>query len=169
MYNNAPLSDSGAVTHITAKDKQNPVYMYEKIFNEKNPSKPVATPPYAVWIKIINGINIGNRKYNVDENHRSTNNSAGFRKEYSEGVAYYVLPEVFREICTGHNPTWAAKTLVEKGYLQTGGDGKPQDQRRLPGFPNGKRVYAFTASIMNDANPSTPENKGNGGNTGNIS
>ncbi len=89
-------------------------------------------------------------KNDAEELYCKTINRAGFRKNIETGIAFYVLPEVFREICTGHNTTWAAKTLVEKGFLKTGGDGKPQVQRRLPGYPNGKRVYAFFPEIFNE-------------------
>lgn len=83
-------------------------------------------------------------------NNLVTANRCGFRRQTTGGYEYLVLPETFREICTGFNLTFAIKTLVQKGILVTDTHGKPQTNHRLPGM-GVKKVYHFHPAVLADA------------------
>jgi uncharacterized protein (DUF927 family) len=74
---------------------------------------------------------------------------AGFRRATGDDrTDFYILPEVYKtEMCSGLNPAFVTKTLVERGFLTTDSKGKPQIDTRLPGM--GKlRIYHLKAIIM---------------------
>lgn len=80
--------------------------------------------------------------------YNKTINRAGFRQQVGEQTEYFIFPEVYKsEVCSGLNPTYVTKVLVERGFLATAKDGKPQVEKRLPGI--GKtRVYHLTAGFL---------------------
>ena len=82
-------------------------------------------------------------------NNHVTMNRSGFRRLTTAGFEYLVLPETFKEICKGFNPTFAAKTLSQKGILVTDNQGKPQTNHRLPGM-GVKKVYYFRPAVLAD-------------------
>jgi uncharacterized protein (DUF927 family) len=84
-------------------------------------------------------------------------NRAGFRRRAEGGgIEYLVLPEAWRgEVCAGLDATAVAKTLATRGFLATGGDGKPQVKMRLPGFSSPVRCYVITADVLGDAEPAS--------------
>jgi putative DNA primase/helicase len=80
---------------------------------------------------------------------RATINRAGFRQEQAGGgTEYFVLPEAFKEICSGFSPKWAAKVLADKGIISCDGQGKTSQSRNLPGMRK-TRCYYFTAGLWN--------------------
>jgi putative DNA primase/helicase len=83
-----------------------------------------------------------------DPIHEKVFNRAGFRvEEDGETTVYLILPEVFRrEICEGFNYQTVAKTLKDRGFLET----QPPHltkKCRLPDVGN-VRVYAIRSSIL---------------------
>jgi uncharacterized protein (DUF927 family) len=76
---------------------------------------------------------------------------AGFRRINDDGrTEFFVLPEAYKsEMCAGLNSTAVTKALVDRGFLATDGNGKPQVEKRPPGM--GKmRVYHLLSDLMND-------------------
>ncbi len=97
----------------------------------------------------------GTSRFENKEGHdplRSIINRAGFFDTESNGVRrYYVLPEAFKqELCANFEPKWAAGVLLARGYLQSGGDGRPTDKPRLPGL-GATRCYVITPKLWEDA------------------
>lgn len=85
----------------------------------------------------------------VDDNQRVLNR-AGFRRADKNGnTMFIVLPEAFREICTGFNIRSAAKILIEKGIISPGGNGRSQMTFRLPGMGL-RKAYYFNASVWKE-------------------
>ncbi len=85
-----------------------------------------------------------------NNNGRDTINRAGFRELNSDGVyEFYVLPEAFKEICSGHNVKLATKYLIERGIIEPDSAGKSQKAKRLPNMGQ-QRCYHFTAKIWSD-------------------
>ncbi|MFG1303683.1 DUF927 domain-containing protein [Xanthobacter autotrophicus] len=86
-------------------------------------------------------------------------NRAGFRRRARAGeIEYLVLPEAWRtEVCAGLDAAAVAGVLARRGYLVTGGDGKPQVKTRLPNFASPVRCYIISANILGDAEPAAPE------------
>lgn len=87
------------------------------------------------------------RFQNILDKDAKVANRAGFFKDGpgEDGVrTYYVLPTVFNsDVCRGYGPKAVAKLLVERGYLQSGNDGRPTQKQRLPGVDASQRVYTF--------------------------
>lgn len=77
----------------------------------------------------------------------------GFRrveKDTSNGessITFYVLPTAWKEICKGFDARKVVRLCVEKGWLETGKDGKPQTSIRLPEI-GVKRVYIFNSEVL---------------------
>lgn len=84
-------------------------------------------------------------------------NRVGFRRRADGGgIEYLVLPEAWRtEVCGGLDAAAVAKMLARRGFLVTGGDGKPQVKTRLPNFASPVRCYVITAGILGEAEPAT--------------
>lgn len=82
-------------------------------------------------------------------------NRAGFRAgDVTNGYEYIVLPEAWKaDICTGMDAAFVTKTLVQRGFLKLGSDGKAQIKRHLPGFENPVRCYVLNSSVMETAEP----------------
>jgi uncharacterized protein (DUF927 family) len=76
---------------------------------------------------------------------------AGFRRVTDDHrTDYYILPEAYRtEICAKLNPAYVTKVLVERGFLVTDKNGKPQVDTRLPGLGKMK-VYHLKADLMGE-------------------
>lgn len=103
---------------------------------------------------------IGGFKHEYPDRLYNTN-MAGFRATNTDGTyEYLVFSETYNsEICLGLNPKTVTGTLVDRGYLKVGTDGKPQVRHRLPGMDQ-IRVYHFTSAILSDAGefvPADPE------------
>lgn len=90
-----------------------------------------------------------------DDHAPRTSNRAGFVKIGSDesplATTYYVLPEVFRrEVCAGHDYRDAEKTLVTRGWIKPGSDGRSTRKERLPGFGKPVRCYVMPTTGMGD-------------------
>lgn len=60
---------------------------------------------------------------------------------------FLVLPEVFRrELCMGHDPKAAAKSLIAAGWIVAGADGVATQKPRLPGL-GPSRCYVFSGKM----------------------
>jgi uncharacterized protein (DUF927 family) len=86
-----------------------------------------------------------------ESDHASrTHQRAGFLRAESEGICYYVLPEVFkREVCKGmaHQPL--AKALSRRGMLRHDKE-RLTLKSRLPGM-GAINAYVITPAIWGDA------------------
>lgn len=99
----------------------------------------------------------------TDQHAPKTMNRAGFRKnlkakdksgqqiydaDNNEVMTseYYVLPEVFKEICAGHDTRAVLRLLAERGYLLTEGQSYKRKER-LPGMGN-VRCYRITPKLL---------------------
>lgn len=82
---------------------------------------------------------------------RQYRDMAGYRIANADrAYEFIVFPEPYKnEMCGGLNWKSVTTTLVERGYLEVGTDGKPQVRRRLPGMPQA-RVYHFNSTILSD-------------------
>lgn len=81
--------------------------------------------------------------------YHKTVNRAGYRSQISDyETEYFILPEVYRtEICSGLNPGYVTKVLVDRGFLAKDKNGKPQIEKRIPG--EGKmRLYHLKAGFL---------------------
>lgn len=87
----------------------------------------------------------------VRDDHVRVHNRAGYRVTNGDGLEeYWVLPLAFRnELCKGFSQRYAAKVLVEKGWLTRGSDGKNSLQRRLPGL-GPTRVYVINPAVWGE-------------------
>lgn len=76
-------------------------------------------------------------------------NRAGFHRSSSGGVReFLVLPEAFKtEVCKGFDSKAAEKLMIEKGWIEPGGDGRATQKPRLPGIGTTARVYIFTSKV----------------------
>ncbi|CDH00938.1 DUF927 domain-containing protein [Xenorhabdus bovienii] len=87
-----------------------------------------------------------------DENSRPMN-MMGFRRvEKGTGnqeptIQFYVLPTAWKEICKGFDSRKVVRLCIEKGWLETGKDGKAQTSIRLPEI-GVKRVYVFNNEVL---------------------
>lgn len=81
-------------------------------------------------------------------------NRAGFVRlaEEEGGREYLFLPEAWKEVCAGLDPTRVAKVLADRGFLRLGSDKKPQVKARLPGFASSVRVYVVKPTVLADPN-----------------
>ncbi len=80
---------------------------------------------------------------------RSVLNRAGWRREYGENREWLVLPEVWKEVCAGLDPSAVARLLADLGMLHRDERGnKLQRSERTP-FGT-KRVYVLNAQILED-------------------
>jgi len=92
----------------------------------------------------------GNPDTPESDTDRATINRAGFRREQDGGgTEYFVLPEAFREICSGFDHRRAAKILADSGIILRDGEGKNTQSKTLPGMGKKIRCYHFTARIWN--------------------
>ena len=83
-----------------------------------------------------------------------TINRVGFRRLLEPGaeterVAYYILPEGWKEILRGCDPKLIASHLVSRGVINPDNDGKFQRRVRLPGM-GVRRCYELNASLLFD-------------------
>ena len=84
------------------------------------------------------------------EPHKPVINRLGFVQQCQpndpggEGQIFYVLPEGWKEICSGFNAGNIAKALKDRGILLAGKDGKATDKPRLPGM-GPRRCYVIDA------------------------
>lgn len=76
---------------------------------------------------------------------RTVTNRAGFKEKLADGerYAYLILPEAFKEVVRGHDSRWAVSVLRQRGWIKPDGEGKSQQQRRLPELGK-SRVYVLT-------------------------
>jgi uncharacterized protein (DUF927 family) len=63
---------------------------------------------------------------------------------------YYFLPQGWREATQGLDPISAAKVLAAQGFLQPG-TSHPSKTVKIPGYPNGCKVYVVSGAIMGGA------------------
>lgn len=86
----------------------------------------------------------------TERDREKVTNRVGFRrKDGAGGVEYVILPEMWRtEVCAGLDAGRVARVLQEKGFLRSGGDGKPQMKTRIPGVPAPVRAYVITSDIL---------------------
>lgn len=76
-------------------------------------------------------------------------NRAGFVRPKANGREYIFLPEAWRnEVCAGMDAGRVARVLVSKGFMATGGDGKPQVKQRVPGVEKPVRCYVVSSAIL---------------------
>jgi putative DNA primase/helicase len=86
-------------------------------------------------------------------NGRPVINRAGFRKD----GCFWVFPEIFRfEIAAGFEWHSLAATLVERGMLITGTDGKIQRPVRNPEDNKTIRMLCFTTAVLADEETEHP-------------
>lgn len=84
-------------------------------------------------------------------NNRATINRAGFSRETADGTEYLILPQSFREICTGFDHRAVANALAEAGALAKDSEGTNTKPERLPGMKV-QRVYVVTPAIWGTGN-----------------
>ncbi|RHZ98855.1 DUF927 domain-containing protein [Cereibacter sphaeroides] len=80
-------------------------------------------------------------------------NRVGFVRlaDGAEGAREYIfMPEAWKEVCAGHDPSRVAKVLAERGFLRPGNDGKTSRPVRLPGGTKATRCYVVANDILND-------------------
>ena len=77
-------------------------------------------------------------------------NKAGFSFKNGENVSYWVESGSFNgDLCKGFNPTAAAKSLINAGWLEPGGDGRYQQKHRISAIGgNGLRFYVLTHKAL---------------------
>ena len=77
-------------------------------------------------------------------------NRAGFFRDVPDGTPHYlVLPEVFkREICAGFHDGTMVRLLVERGWIEAGGDGRATQKPRLRSLGTGIRVYVVNSRML---------------------
>ena len=77
---------------------------------------------------------------------RAVNNRAGWRRDDGAGREWLIPPETWKsEVVTGHDPTFAARVLAERGMLKRANDGF-QRVEKIQG--RSQRVYVVTAGIV---------------------
>jgi uncharacterized protein (DUF927 family) len=69
----------------------------------------------------------------------------GYRRHISEEDHYYIFPEMFKhDVCKGHDWRKVAALLAERGYLETGSEGKSRSAFvTRPYIPQAGRIRAF--------------------------
>jgi len=82
--------------------------------------------------------------------HTFVKDRCGFSLEGDDGtIVYYVFSEAWRtDVCANHDPDLMAKIADEQGALEYTEPGRFQLKKRLPGYPNGKRVYAIRPDLL---------------------
>jgi putative DNA primase/helicase len=82
-----------------------------------------------------------------NDDRTRTINRAGFRKNTSEGVEYYIETEAFkREVAKGLDHKAVAKALADCSALVAGSDGRLTSKPRLPGVGT-RWVYRITPKL----------------------
>ncbi len=77
-----------------------------------------------------------------DEQKAKTINRAGYRREYKEGMHYFVLPESFKqEVCVGFDLSIAIDVLKERQWLMPDAEGKSTRAEKLPCATSSTRCY----------------------------
>jgi uncharacterized protein (DUF927 family) len=80
------------------------------------------------------------------------NNRVGYRETKEGRCHYYVLPEMWkREVTKGFDAALLANTMVERGLIIPGKDGKPAKQKKIKG--ENHRVYALAPGIIGSDEP----------------
>ena len=80
---------------------------------------------------------------------RPVQNRAGFWRDFPHGREFYVFPETFTtELCHGSDPRAVAQELIQKELLVKGSDNKSSDTVYIPALKGRKRMYHFTANII---------------------
>ena len=78
-------------------------------------------------------------------------NQAGWRKrvilEDGEAWDYLISADAWREAAAGFNAESLARTLVERGYLLPGGDGKSSRNEKIPSHGQ-RRVYHISHTLL---------------------
>jgi putative DNA primase/helicase len=82
-----------------------------------------------------------------DENTPRTINRAGFWRNSDGEREYLFLPEAWKEVCVGLDPSRAARALADAGKLRKGGDGKNTVQVTLPEMGR-VRCHIVTSAIF---------------------
>ncbi|MCC6441253.1 MAG: hypothetical protein IT476_11595 [Rhodanobacteraceae bacterium] len=86
-------------------------------------------------------------RWDAPEDGQRTINRAGYRRTGTDGPTYYVESSAFRdEVCRGFDPRAVAKTLVDAGALDTGGDGRDTRKMLLPDARRA-RVYVILPTL----------------------
>lgn len=76
-------------------------------------------------------------------------NRAGFMSLHTDGMHYFVLPQVWRtDVCQGHDPEKVAQVLKQAGLLVGGEKGRTQKKVRVPGHESSIRCYVLKPSIL---------------------
>lgn len=89
-------------------------------------------------------------RYLNEDTDRVIPNRAGFKENSSEGLTYFVLPEVYtREICVGFEPRLVNKVLADAGWLIPGEAGKFSRRKKLPEIGQ-TRCYTLTPKLWKD-------------------
>lgn len=87
----------------------------------------------------------------LDDHAPEVPHQAGFKDmtpDGTGGIVFYAFAETFaREIVEGYSASDAARVLARRGLLKPGGDGRPSQKVRLPGFAKPVRVYVFTSDM----------------------
>jgi putative DNA primase/helicase len=79
-------------------------------------------------------------------------NQAGWRKRViledgEEAWDYLISADAWREAAAGFNAGSLARTLLERGYLLPGGDGKSSRNKKIPGHGQ-RRVYHISHTLL---------------------
>jgi putative DNA primase/helicase len=89
-----------------------------------------------------------------DPAHRPAN-MVGYRKQdpafgntEDTSTTFYVLPEGWREICKGRDPTKAARLAMEAGWIVEHDKGTLQKNVRLPGAGKTSRCYTLSDTLL---------------------
>jgi hypothetical protein len=91
---------------------------------------------------------------------RVTHERAGFVQSLSDGLNFYILPEVFRtEVCAGFDAKWAAKELKALGHLESNSGTTTHRLRNVPGYRKGLRLYHVKSSIFETEDESGVEHR----------
>jgi putative DNA primase/helicase len=81
------------------------------------------------------------------EGQRTINRAGFYRADAGDRREYLVLPEAFRrEVCAGFDSKSAIRSLLARGWLVPGSDGKPTQKPRLPGI-GPTRVYVVGGTL----------------------
>jgi len=83
-----------------------------------------------------------------DKDIRVINRAGFYRYTINNDREYLVLPEAFkREVCKGFDPTFAARTLIDAGWLKPGEGVRATRTERIP-ILGVKRCYVFTSKVF---------------------
>lgn len=85
----------------------------------------------------------------VADSPRIVLDRAGFKRTGRDGEAeFLILPEAWRSICGGINPSTAARALADAGFLATGSDGANTRSERIAALGKPTRVYVVRSAIL---------------------